>query len=143
MSQDARARILAILGKNPGIHAARLAALIGLSWNGAAHHLRALRADRLVATLRVSNRRLYFLPLDEVVSRAAACLTSESARSIARRICAKPGENVREIALATALSRRVVYHHAKRLRDAGALAAEGEPLRFRATPLLQRLLRVS
>lgn len=142
MSQDARARILTIIEKNPGVHAARLAALADLSWNGTAHHLRKLRDEGRVATLRVSNRRLYFLPADEDVLRAAASLTSEAARATARRICDMPRANVREIASAAGLSRRVVYHHTKRLRDAGALVAESEPLRFRATPLLLRLMRL-
>lgn len=143
MSQDARARILALVEKHPGIHAARLAVLMGLSWNGTAHHLRRMRVEGRVATIRVGNRRLYFLPADEPLARAAACLTSEAARAIARHIRASPGATVRELAASTSLSRRVVYHHAKRLRDVGALAADGEPLRFCATPLLLRLMRVA
>lgn len=140
---DARARIFAILKTYPGIHAGRLSHLLGLSWNGTAHHLRKLREGGFVATLRVSNRRLYFLPEDEAAARAAAALTSAAARTIARQIYAKPGEDARAIAIAAGLSRRVVYHHAKRLRDFGALVAMGEPLRFHPTPLLMRLMGVT
>lgn len=140
---DASARILAALHSNPGIHAGRLARLVGLSWNGTAYHLRKLRAARRVATLRVSNRRLYFLPEDDVHARAASVLTSAAARTIAQAICREPGRDARGFATATGLSRRVVYHHAKRMRDISLVAAEGEPLRYRPTPLLLQLMRLS
>jgi predicted transcriptional regulator len=143
VSKHAPERILATLKTNPGIHAGRLAKHVGLSWNGAAHHLRKLRAAGLVATLRVSNRRLYFLPEDDAYARVASVLTSAAARAIAHRICTDAGRNAREIANATQLSRRVVYHHTKRLRDIGLVTAEGEPLRFRPTALLVRLMRLS
>lgn len=139
----ARARILALLADNPGIHVGRLAALAGLSWNGTAHHLRHLGLEGLIGTLRVSNRRLYFLSSDESEAQAASVLTSAAARAIAQCVSAAPGGDVRAIASATGLSRRVVYHHAKRMRAMGALSAEGEPMRFHPTLRLLRLLRVS
>lgn len=73
----------------------------------------------------------------------AARLTSSAARLVARHVCEFPGENVRSVASATGLSRRVVYHHAKRLRDVGALRTEGEPLRFHPTAVLTRFVQIS
>lgn len=142
LQSASRKKILALLATTNGAHVARIARQSRLSWTGTAHHLRELEAAAFVASRVIGRRRVFFLPTGEDAN-ALAILGGRTCELVARAILASPGKTVRELSRATLLSRRAVYYHALRLREAGLARAHDEPIRLDPTPLLLRLFRVS
>ncbi|MFA5861407.1 MAG: hypothetical protein WDA16_06890 [Candidatus Thermoplasmatota archaeon] len=142
LDSASRKKILALLTATSGAHVARLAREARLSWTGAVHHLRELEVAGFVESQVIGRRRVYFLP-SRADANALALLGGRTCEIVARAIFTLPGSNVREISARTGLSRRVVYYHTLRLREAGLVLAREEPIRLDPAVLLIRLLQVS
>lgn len=139
--QANRLQILKTIRAAPGLHLAELARRTNLSYGGASHHLRDLEKEGLVASARVARRRLYFAPdtPDATVAQFRALAPTAAAR-VARVILDEPKLTIRELALRTALLRRVVYHHVAKLRAVGLVVASGEPMRLAPAADLRAIL---
>ncbi len=136
-NEKRRLAILEHLAHSSGASVSSIARASGLSWSGAKHHLARLEGEGVVASRFVQSRRVYRLAADPVpfeVSRLFAC---ESAIQISNQILRAPLQTATEIANATRLSRRVVYHHVARLRRAGLVTATFEPMRLTGTQALR------
>jgi DNA-binding transcriptional ArsR family regulator len=141
----ARARILDVVRREPGITVTRLRQKAGLGWSSLYHHLGRLESARAVTTVAAGRRRIVVLAgrdEPEATHRARALLLNATLRRLARAIAEGTGTDVHALARATRMGERTVYHHLRSLVGHG-LVASSVPRRhlgLRATPLLLSLL---
>ncbi|HUR69811.1 MAG TPA: winged helix-turn-helix transcriptional regulator [Candidatus Thermoplasmatota archaeon] len=123
----------------PGLSMSELGRALGLYWPSVALHVGRLESEGLVQSLRAGRRRVLVPRLASATETPFPDVLSEPAcRVVALAIAARPGSRVWEVCEATEMSGRAVYHHVKRLVDAG-LVASSRPSRHRglsATPAL-------
>lgn len=121
-------------------NASALARAFQVSRAAARHHLALLEEAGHLASRRLGRQRVYAATSDPVIALGLSLLATPACLALALDLQAHPGASAREAAARAGLSRRVVHHHAKRLREAGLVAVEGSPFRFTATPRLRELL---
>lgn len=116
-----RRRILALVRDRPGISVSEVARALDTLWTTAAFHVERLESARLVASARIGRRRVLF-PAERIawdMLEARGLLAEAPCRAVARAIAERPRVGITDLCSATGLSERAVYHHVKRLVDAG------------------------
>ncbi len=119
----ARARILAILRDEPGLHWRALARRAGLAAGQVQHHLVVLRRHDLV-TAEAGPRFTCYFPtgaVDRRIMAAAPVLKSDGARRVLRAVADRSGATLSQIALASDCYPSAVHYHASRLEEVGLL----------------------
>lgn len=103
-----------------------LAMRVGIQSSSVAYHLRRLEEAGLVHRRVVGRRRLTF-PGQFRGNRKVegfAILRHPTARRIASQLVASPGSDFSVIMSSTGVSSRALYHHLKRLKNAGLVDVE-------------------
>lgn len=138
LRHEARARIVALVAAQPGIHFSAIVRQLDLARGQAAHHLRALEGAGLVTKSSVRSYNCYFIG-DEAASVQSAirALKSSKAQRVLEVVKQAPDQTVRQVCQQTGLSGRMVRYHARHLLAAGLLhvTSHGRTLRFAVTPL--------
>ena len=131
-------RILEAVERRPGATLSDLRRATGLGWGTIYHHLARLqRAGHVTLEKRGRLRRAFPKGKDHVPPRDHHGRTR---RRVAAAIVELGPVGVDALVKATGLSRRVVYHHAKRLIEAGLVERSRLDRTLRALPDLARLL---
>ncbi|MHB8633294.1 MAG: thrombospondin type 3 repeat-containing protein [Thermoplasmatota archaeon] len=135
-----RARIVACIDAEPGIHYKALVRALRMSRGLAQHHMRVLVAAGLVAQCAEGRSLRYYLA---GAPRSSTPLKSDVARSPrAQNLLAfvhdHPGSSPAEIARALGAPRTRVSYHAKRLAEAGLVRVERSKHRVLVFPPLER-----
>lgn len=111
---------------HPGSAISDLVRRLSMNWTLVRFHVVRLESLGLVQSLRVGRRRLLFAtPLADPASSARYGLLAEPAcLEVAKCIIAHPGQRVADYVELTAMSERAVYHHVRRLAEAGLVASK-------------------
>lgn len=143
LSSPIRRAILEIVTSRPGLTVGELLALLDVGWGTLHHHLDRLEAVGLLRTVQAGRRRLV-LPGDapRAAPVARALLAGATCRRVAEAVAREPGLCIQDLIGRVEDSPRAVYHHVKRLLDAGLLQSErpGRYTSLHPTPLLTDLL---
>lgn len=140
-----RERLTRLLERHPGLPLGEAARRLGIAWGTLSYHVRLMDARREIFVQRVGRRTLLYAsapPLDELPE-LRALLREPATRKVAIAVARGRAAGVNALIERTGESPRVVYHHLKRLIDAG-LVTSAAPRRHRglaATPRLLALLR--
>lgn len=131
-------RILDAVDRRPGSTLSELRRATGLGWGTIYHHLARLQRAGLVTLEKQGRlRRAFPRGKGEVPPHHHHGRTR---RRVAAAILASGPVTVEDLVAATGLSRRVVYHHAKRLIEAGLVERSRLDRTLRPLPGLERLL---
>jgi predicted transcriptional regulator len=135
LAHPARARIMARVEAQPGIHYQELLRAEGGGKGSLEHHLRKLEAGRLVRAVRGPYYTCYFPWSASPAARdAAPVLKSEGARRVLAAVRAHPGLTGQELAARTGLSASSVSEHVSRLASAGLLQSSRQGRTVRVVP---------
>lgn len=141
-----RERILRAIEREPGASPTRLVEELGIGWSTLYHHVNALEAQGRVRASS-AGRHTFLYPAgmagDPRLSVQRSVLAGGRARLVAAEAARVPGHDVGSLAEALGISPRVVYHHVRRLVEAGLLTSS-MPRRYRdlaPTEPLRALLR--
>lgn len=112
---------------HPGSSVSEIARRVDMFWTSVALHVAHLERAGLVRAIRAGRRRVVFprTPLALEGGPDLALLSEPSCLAVARAIVAHPDRRVWEIGEITSMSERAVYHHVKRLIDAGLVGKRG------------------
>ena len=131
--------VLDAVQKRPGASLTQLRRSTGLGWGTLYHHLARLQRAGLVTLEKHGRlRRAFLRGGGEVEVAPVGGHHGRTRRRVAATIARGP-TTVEALVRETGLSRRVVYHHAKRLIDAG-LVERARDRSLQALPGLARLL---
>jgi predicted transcriptional regulator len=119
-----RERILGAIEREPGASPTRLVADLGIGWSTLYHHVNALEAQGRIRAAS-AGRHTFLYPAgmagDPRLSVQRSVLSGGRARLVAAEAARTPGHDVGSLAEALDISPRVVYHHVRRLVEAGLL----------------------
>jgi DNA-binding transcriptional ArsR family regulator len=119
-----RARILAAIERAPGASPTRIVEDLGIGWSTLYHHVKALEAQGVVRSAS-AGRHTFLYPAgmasDPRLSVQRSVLFGGRARLVGEEAARAPGHDVSSLAAALDISPRVVYHHVRRLVEAGLL----------------------
>lgn len=120
-----RARVLALVEAEPGLHVRGLASRLGLARSHVAHHLRQLERGGLVRVVKGPGYTCVFRKgaMDASLMGASTWLKAPGARAVLALSLRSPGVGPREAASQLGMSPGTVAYHLKRLREAGLLEA--------------------
>jgi DNA-binding transcriptional ArsR family regulator len=141
IARSTRDFVLQAIRVRPGVSMSDVARAAGMSWAATALHVDQLTAEGLVRSARVGRRRVLFVaPADGADALARGLLAEPACLRVARAIVAHPRLPVYELSFVAGMSERAVYHHLKRLLDAGLVEGRRGYRGLRATPALLSLL---
>ena len=132
-----RQRVYNLIRDHPGISISEIARRMDNYWTSAAFHVKNLERAGLVETRRTGRRRLVFPSNGKDAQELAqdSLLAEPQCVRVASAIVAHPGRRVPELCRLTGMSARAVYHHVKRLADAGLVTWHRQGASRRAEPL--------
>lgn len=144
LSSPVRRRLLEIIAQRPGLSVSELARGAGIFWTSAALHVEHLHKAGLVRTFRVGRLRVVVstdFPQGES-SDHSGILAEPACLRVATAIARSPEARVWELSALTGMSDRAIYHHLKRLVEAGLISTRkrGGYHGLEATPLLHAYL---
>lgn len=143
LASPIRREILSIVEDEPGISFRALSDRVGMNANSLSYHAFRLEIEGFLVQVRAGRRLLLFPPhyLDEMDPADVVLLAEPACRRVALAIVEHPRLTVNELVELLGDSHRSVYHHVKRLRDAGLVAA-ADPTRHRGLVAAPRLLGI-
>lgn len=137
-----RDRILRAIERDPGASPTTIVQALDIGWSTLYHHVKTLEAQ---GAIRVASagRHTFFYPAGMVgdvrLSVQRSVLLGGRARLVAEEAARAPGHDVGSLSETLGISPRVVYHHVRRLVEAGLLASS-MPKRYRDLVPTQELL---
>ena len=139
LEHDRRARIYELIKQNPGVRLSELAHGLELPWGSAMHHLRKLRADRLIMFKAVGHHKCYFVNgsgLSEQAMAAASILKGDTLTDIATFLQKNPRASLKELAVGVGISSPLAAFHVGKLEKAGLVTKErdGRSVRLLLAP---------
>jgi len=143
LDHDRRAKIFEMIKQNPGIRLSELANGLELPWGSAMHHLRKLRAERLIMFKAVGAHKCYFINgsgLSEHEMAAASLLKGDTLQNIATFLTGNPGSSLKDVAKGVGISSPLAAFHVSKLERAGLIekVREGRSVRLQlAGPIPQ------
>ena len=128
-----RERILQTVEREPGASPTRIVDALGIGWSTLYYHVKALEAAGRVRIVSAGRHTFLYPPgmvgdLKRSVQRSV--LLGGRARLVAEEAARTPGHDVGSLAETLQVSPRVVYHHVRRLVEAGLLRSS-MPRRYR------------
>jgi predicted transcriptional regulator len=125
LSNPLRARLLEVVGTQPGITMGELAGRLGCRPSTILWHMTKLEKADLLRSARVGNVRVFYLPSGGAALRerslAKAVLKNDVARRIHEVVQQRPGITFRDLRLLLAGRASSLRWHARRLVDEGLL----------------------
>lgn len=122
-----RDRIESLVRQEPGLHKSALCRELGLGWGTVGHHLRILRSQGRLHSVREGRElRIYpaGVPADDM--RLMVMLRDDTALEILQHLNDQPGGRLTDIARALGLSRKVVRRHLDNLEVEELVQPRGE-----------------
>jgi len=122
-----RARILAAIQADPGIHVAQLAERTGLSWHTTLYHLRLLERRRQVQVQKTDRERRAFPAGLPPAHRAwLAALRTGEAADLLRLLQQDPRQSIPRLSRRMGFSEKVVRRQMANLSQAGLVHRRGQ-----------------
>jgi DNA-binding MarR family transcriptional regulator len=122
----ARARLLALVQTDPGIHKSDLCRMAGLSWGSVSHHLQVLLREGLVRVHTVGKRTLVFPPdVDECHWSALCALRDARAVAVVEALRKQPRARLGQLQEALRLDAKTVRRLLQRLEQAAIVQKHG------------------
>jgi Mn-dependent DtxR family transcriptional regulator len=146
LDHDRRAKIFEMIKQNPGIRLSELAHGLDLPWGSCMHHLRKLRADRLITFKQVGHHKCYFVNgsgLSDHEMAAVSLVKGDTLQGIAAYLDANPRVSLKELAQGVGISSPLAAFHVGKLARAGLVqkVRDGRSVRLvLAAPLPHALL---
>lgn len=122
LEHERRARIHDAIRQNPGVRLGELSRLLDIPWGSCMHHLRKLRADRIIMFKQVGHHKCFFINgsgLSENEMQAASVLKGDTLQSVAAWIEQHPGTSLKDLALGLGISPPLAAFHVGKLETAG------------------------
>jgi predicted transcriptional regulator len=127
-----RARMLALIRGDPGVHMRELQRRTGFGWGRFHHHVRLLRSSLAVRTDR-QGRRVLLYPANVVPPRLHPI--QATAERLLGCVCVNPGATPKELARCVGVSRQLAVYHLRRLDRLGVVQRlPGRPARYLLGP---------
>lgn len=117
-----RAALYDMIQQNPGIRLTELSRGLGLAWGTCLHHLRKLRADRLITIQQLGRFKCYFVNgsgLSPDAMRAAVVVHGKTLQGVAAYIREHPQTSLQDLARALGISSPLAAFHVSKLERAG------------------------
>ena len=134
LEQDTRARLHAVLSREPGLPLARVARELAVDPKTARYHLARMARDGLVTEEGPTRARRYFLA-GSVPDADRPRLVAERERAgVLAAVRAAPGETKTALARRLAIARPTLHWHLARLQRAGLVRCEREGRSVRVFP---------
>lgn len=126
LDQPVRARVMAAVEAEPGIHVEEIRRRLDMNRNAVRHHLDKLADVGLVSVSDATGFRCYFPAgsTDRRVMAAFPVLKSDTARRIARAAVQQPGITASSLGASMGLTPAGTHHHLKRMVAAGVVRVE-------------------
>jgi predicted transcriptional regulator len=139
LSFRTRASAYRIVQTLPGITLPELARRLALPPNTLRHHIRVLQEEGLIRSRRLGRSLSLFTTQTLVIHdlEAQAILRDPTARRIVAAILDTHVQSVVHLVELTGLSQRVVYHHAKKLLEAGLITTRDDRGYHRLRPTVK------
>lgn len=122
LEHDGRAKLFDAIRENPGVRLGELAKALEMPWGTTLHHLRKLRADRLITFQSVGAHKCYFVNgsgLSPTEMQAASHIRGDTLEGVASWINAHPKTNLKELAAGLGISSPLAAFHVGKLQRAG------------------------
>lgn len=138
---ERRARIFELIKHNPGIHLSGIARDLEYAWGTTLHHLRKLRADRLILFKDIGHHKSFFINgsgLSEKQMEAMSLIKNGTLAKLAHYLEAHPRTSLKEMSEALRISPPLAAFHIRKLEKAGLVqkAREGKTVRLSTTQVL-------
>lgn len=141
LENDRRARIFELIKANPGIHLSEIARELEYAWGTTLHHLRKLRADRLILFKDIGHHKSFFVNgsgLSEKQMEALSLIKSGTLAQLAEYLEQHPRTTLKELSEALSISPPLAAFHIRKLEKAGLVAKvrDGKSVRLSTTEAL-------
>lgn len=137
LENERRSRIFEMIRQNPGIRVAELSRGLELPWGSAIHHLRKLRADRLIMFQTVGAHKCYFINgsgLTQEGMTTASTVQGQTVEGIAAYLGAHPRASLKEVAQGVGISSPLAAFHVAKLEKAGLVSKVRDGRSVRLVP---------
>jgi DNA-binding MarR family transcriptional regulator len=141
LENDRRARIFELIRQNPGIHLSDIARQLDYAWGTTLHHLRKLRADRLIMFKEIGHHKSFFVNgsgLSETQMQAMSLIKNGTLSKLASYLEEHPRVSLKELSEALQISPPLAAFHIRKLEKAGLVqkVRDGKSVRLSTTAAL-------
>lgn len=141
LEHERRARIYELIKQNPGIHLSEIARELEYAWGTTLHHLRKLRADRLIMFKDVGHHKSFFINgsgLSEIQMQAMSLVKNGTLALLAQYLEGHPRVSLKELSEALNISPPLAAFHVRKLEKAGFVSKvrDGKSVRLSTTQAL-------
>jgi len=141
LENDRRARIFELIKTNPGIHLSEIARELDFAWGTTLHHLRKLRADRLIMFKSLGHHKSFFVNgsgLSERQMEALSLVKNGTLANLAHYLEEHPRTTLKELSEGLGISPPLAAFHIRKLEKAGFVqkVREGKSVRLTTTDTL-------
>jgi DNA-binding MarR family transcriptional regulator len=141
LEHERRARIFELIKQNPGIHLSEIARELEYAWGTTLHHLRKLRADRLILFKDVGHHKSFFVNgsgLSEIQMQAMSLVKNGTLAQLAQYLETHPRVSLKELSDALNISPPLAAFHVRKLEKAGFVqkVRDGKSVRLSTTQAL-------
>ncbi|MBI2078329.1 MAG: winged helix-turn-helix transcriptional regulator [Euryarchaeota archaeon] len=141
LENERRARIFELIKQNPGIHLSEIARSLDFAWGTTLHHLRKLRADRLVMFKSMGHHKSFFINgsgLSERQMEALSLVKNGTLANLAHYLEGHPRTTLKELSEALGISPPLAAFHIRKLEKAGFVTKvrDGKSVRLTTTEAL-------
>lgn len=141
LENDRRARIFELIKSNPGIHLSEIARELDFAWGTTLHHLRKLRADRLILYKEMGHHKSFFVNgsgLSEKQMEAMSLIKNGTLSRLAQYLENHPRVSLKELSEALQISPPLAAFHIRKLEKAGLVqkVRDGKSVRLSTTQAL-------
>lgn len=138
LENDRRARIFELIKNNPGIHLSEIARELEYAWGTTLHHLRKLRAERLILFKDIGHHKSFFVNgsgLSEKQMEALSLIKTGTLAQLAHYLEGHPRTTLKELSEALSISPPLAAFHIRKLEKAGLVAKvrDGKSVRLSTT----------
>lgn len=141
LEHDRRAKIFDFIQANPGAHLSEISRRLEIPWGSALHHIRKLRADRLILFKAVGHHKCFFVNGSGLSSQemaAASVVKGQTLQQIANYIQEHPRTNLKELAQAVRITSPLAAFHVRKLERAGLVLKTRDGKSVRLQPVAFR-----
>jgi DNA-binding transcriptional ArsR family regulator len=138
LANQSRAKIFELIKHNPGVHLSEIARELDMAWGTTLHHLRKLRADRLVLDRTIGHHKCFFVNgsgLSQKQMEALSLVKSGTLGRLASFLEAHPRTSLKELSEALGISPPLAAFHVRKLEKAGLVhkVRDGKSVRLSTT----------
>lgn len=121
-----RAKILAAIERDPGIHVSDLSDELDLAWTTVSHHIRVLqKSGEIEVAKEQRERRLFAKDLSPSQRAWLAALRDDDTAKVLKALLDAPNQGVADLGDELGVSHKVIRRHVSKLRTTGLAEKKG------------------